>query len=349
MIGVAVSRQARKSFLLALVLAGVVAPGAAAHGPDPLLGGSLFGQDQQVKYRWRSGQVPPDWMKNAINDAADDSNASRASRAAILDYDATSHSLIAYDEPTGCGSLGAACTSRSGAPDTFTMSFRRQGYVFDWGAMRWCQAYANPADGCYDAEAIALHEFGHVEDLGHHVMNADESDFRDSIMEPVGRTKPRAGYNAARYARCDVAVLQVRYDIPTSTTPIAICQSLDTTLSLTASDTSVGYREAVTFTAVLRIATSPANGRLSANLLSQRSVTLQRRVPGSTTWSGMGSMGDAASGGGYVMTQTPLTTYEWRAVFPEPDDEGLQVATSAIVTVSVAPCTGGGCPTGTRN
>jgi hypothetical protein len=337
--------QARDSRLVTATLTAllgmvVVAPIAAAHGPDPLLGGSLFGQDQRVEYRWRSGQVPPDWMKGAINDGADDSNVSRSSRAAILVYDATSPSLIAYDEPT-------PCTNRSGAPDSFAMWFRPQNYEFDWGRMRWCQAYTNPPDGCYDAEAIALHEFGHVQDLGHHVMFADESDFRESVMEPVARSKPRVGYNAHKYARCDLATLQRKYDVPLSTTPIAMCQSLDTTLALSANDTSLVYGDPVTFTVTLRIASGNGEGRLASNLLSRRSVTLQRRVPGGT-WMGMGSMPAASAAGVYVMTQAPLTTYEWRAAFPEPDDEGLAFSTSGIVTVSVGLCAGSGCPTSGR-
>ena len=49
------------------------------------------------------------------------------------------------------------------------MWLREQGHVYDWGTLKWCQAYASPPNGCYDAETIALDEFGHVEGLGHHV------------------------------------------------------------------------------------------------------------------------------------------------------------------------------------
>ena len=41
--------------------------------------------------------------------------------------------------------------------------------LLDWGTLKWCQAYASPPNGCYDAETIALDEFGHVEGLNHHV------------------------------------------------------------------------------------------------------------------------------------------------------------------------------------
>lgn len=317
--------------------------GVVAHSPDPTFSGALFDQDQQVGYRWRAGQWPPDWMRGAINAAADDSNDSRRSRAATFAYDSGSDSLIAYDEPTPCGALGAACTNRANAPDSFNMWYRRQGYPFDWGSMRWCQAYSNAPDGCYDAEAIALHEFGHVEVLAHHEMLGNESDFLDSIMETTARTKPRAGYNAYLYARCDLATLQRKYDLQGTGSSVARCQSLDTTLSLSTNDTSIEYRGTVTFTAVLRISSNSGGGKLSGDALSDRDVILQRRVPDGT-WATVGSMADAASGGGYVLSQAPTVSYEWRAWFGQPDNEGIQGAISAGVTVTVVPCTVRVCP-----
>ncbi len=329
-----------------MAAASLTAPFAAAHMPDPLLGGELFEQEQRVGYRWRSGQVPPTWMKQAINAGAQDSNESRRSAAAIFSYDAAGRSLIAYDEPTGCGAVGAACANRSGAPVYFTMAFRRQGYPFDWGTLRWCQAYDTAPTGCYDAETFALHEFGHGLNLGHHELLADESDFRDTVMAPIVRSKPRAGYNARRYGPCDLATLQRRYDIPSSTTAIALCQSLDTTLTLSANDQSVGYRDPVTFTAGLRITDVAIAGELGNNHLSSRTVTLQRRIVGTTAWEYVTRLAAGPNGVGYVSTQTPSTSYEWRAVFLEPDDEGLQGAVSNVLIVNVGGCTGQPCPTG---
>lgn len=330
---------------LFLGLAALLVPGTvAAHGPDPLLGGRLWAQDQHVTYRWRSGQTPPDWMRAAINAGAADSNASRASRAAVVTYSSGGASQVAYDEPTGCGAVGAACTSRGNAPVSFSMSFRRQGYVFDWGSLRWCQYYHSWPDGCYDAEAIALHEFGHVQDLGHHALYSSGSDFRDSVMNPIARPKPKSGYNVHGYERCDLATLQRQYDLPSSTTRVALCQSLDTTLTLSVSDTSVGYRDPVTFTAALRVTNASPAGRLGADALSGRTVVLQRRVLGTSGWVSLGAMGNGSTAGSYRSVQYPSTRYEWRAVFSEPDDEGLQGATSSTVTVSVTTCTGSGCP-----
>ena len=93
------------------------------------------------------------------------------------------------------------------------MWLREQGHVFDWGTLKWCQAYASPPNGCYDAETIALDEFGHVEGLDHHVNYADDSDYVDAVVQTYSRTKPSTGWNMHAFGRCDVATLQLQYDM----------------------------------------------------------------------------------------------------------------------------------------
>jgi hypothetical protein len=50
---------------------------------------------------------------------------------------------------------------------------------------------ASPTNGCYDAETIALDEFGHVEVLNHHVNFADESDYTHAVVQTYSRTRPK--------------------------------------------------------------------------------------------------------------------------------------------------------------
>ena len=85
------------------------------------------------------------------------------------------------------------------------MSFREQGHRFDWGVLRWCQLTLNAPDGCYDAENIALDEFGHAEVLNHHVNFADEHDYLDAVVQTYSHTKPNVGWSAHAFGRCDVA------------------------------------------------------------------------------------------------------------------------------------------------
>ena len=107
------------------------------------------------------------------------------------------------------------------------MWLREHGRVFDWGTLRWCQMYASPPNGCYDAETIALDEFGHIQGLDHHVNHSDDRDYLDAVVQTFSRTQPSSGWNMHVYGRCDVATLQLRYDVASWTTPYSTCLDLD--------------------------------------------------------------------------------------------------------------------------
>jgi hypothetical protein len=320
-----------------------VAP-AAAHSPDPIVGGALFAQDQRVGFRWRAGAVPVDEVAAAIKAAAADANASRASRAATFVYDVKGTSQVGYGVDATCGVNGIACFDRSGAPASFTMWLREHGRTFDWGTLKWCQMYDSPPNGCYDARTIALDEFGHVQILGHHLNEPDESDYLDAVVQTVSRTKPKEGWDMHAFGRCDVATLQREYDVPTTATPLSTCLDLDTGATLKADDTSVTYGQSITLTATLKVIDRTAYGRLGGNWLSFRSVRLQRRVPGATTWSALTTMTPASAAGTYVATTTVSTTFEYRAVFATPSTEGLNGDTSPTVRVTVFGCGTSVCP-----
>lgn len=319
--------------VVATILAGSVP--VAAHAPDPKLGGPLFGQDQALTFRWRAGSEPPAIIKTAIKDAATDNNDTRASRAATFAYNAGGGSAVGYGVGT-CSPNGIACFTRD-APTGFTMWLREHGRVYEWGVLRWCQIQL--VNGCYDAETIALDEFGHVEILGHHVNHADESDYTDAVVQTVSRTRPKAGWNMHVYGVCDAATLQVEYDIPLASSPYSTCLDLATTMTLAADDPSAAYRQTVALTAVLRVATNPAYGRLSDNPVSQRTVTLQGRTVGATSWYTVGTMTPTTPTGSYVLSRQMVGSTDFRAVFAAPTTEGLRGVTSPVVRVTVAPCT----------
>jgi len=117
----------------------------------------------------------------------------------------------------------------------------------------------------------------------------------------------------------------------------ALCDRVETGLTVAASKSSVAFREHVTITATLRVRDRDGYGRLGGNYVSGRDVTIQRRPPGGSWTSYDASRSDSA--GEYEVTFQPWTTYEYRAVFDRPSFEGLSGDSSDIVTVRVAPCT----------
>lgn len=322
---------------LSIALLAALAGPAVAHGPDPILAGGRFSQDEALQFRWRAGYEPPSAIKTAIRAAATDVGESRASRAATFTYSITGASSIGYGTGT-CGVNGIGCFTRT-APDTFTMWLREHGRVYDWGTLRWCQMQSTPTNGCYDAETIALDEFGHVEILDHHLNFADESDYTDAVVQAFSRTRPKAGWNTHVFGPCDTATLQVQYDIPLSSSPISTCLDLVTVLTLGASSTLVGDGGVVTFTSTLRTVTNTSYGRLSAQWLATRTVKLQRRPSGSATWSTIATMTSGSPTGTYTASIALDANADYRAVFSTPTTEGLRGDTSSTVQVLVVPCT----------
>lgn len=330
------------SVALALTLLASVAGTAAAHGPDPVLGGPLFGQNQALLFDWRSGAAPPAAIKTAIRAAAADASATRASKAATFAYDVDGTNPIGYGVGATCGPNGIACFTRD-APDGFTMWFREQGHRFDWGTLKWCQSYASPPNGCFDVETIALDEFGHVEILNHHVNYADERDYEDAVVQTVSRARPEDGWNTHRFGTCDVATLQREYDMTTTTAKYSTCLDLSTTLTIVASPASVAYGSTSTLAATLKVADVAAYDRLRGNPVSGRIVSLQRRTVGTTTWIAVGTMAVGPTGT-YSLPVRLQSSSEFRASFKTPTDEGLNGDTSPTVTVAVAACSTPPCP-----
>ncbi|MFI5227194.1 MAG: hypothetical protein ACHQ3P_11030 [Candidatus Limnocylindrales bacterium] len=324
---------------------------ALAHGPDPMLGTGLWSRDQVVTYQWSAVAVPPAWMAAAIDAGAGDVAESRDSRAAVFMRTASAPASIGYGAYVPCDSVGIACMDRSGmASGVFGVWFRPQGWVFDWGSLRWCQSQSTPTNGCFDAENLALDELGHVEILGHHVNYADASDFADAVVQSGARVRPNTGWNQHAFGRCDVARLQLEYERRDPSSLVSTCLALATTTGMSPSSTSIYVGTTVRFGASLRIASSTAAESLSGDPISDRSVQLQRRAVGATAWTSMGAMTPSPDvEGSYALTWSPTATYDWRAVFSTPTNEGVLGSSSAIVRVSVSGCTGTGCPQAVTN
>jgi hypothetical protein len=319
---------------LVLVLTLGAGPAGAATA-DPV-GGSALPQSVTLGYGWTAGAVPPASMRTAVNAGAADATGSRRSKAGSFVYDADSGNTVTYGGSSPCVVNWIACTWRTSTL-AFDMWIRENGHRYDWGTLRWCEV-AGTTDGCFLAETVALHEFGHVDALAHHVDEDDDSDYLDSVMNPVSRARPKAGWNAEAFAPCDTATLQQLYDVQTWTTPYSTCLDVPTTLTLVASPIAVTTPGTVTFTAQLL---SDGTGRLDGNPMAGRTVVLQQRA--GTGWSDIVTMTAGATAGTYTATVAPRRSQDYRVLFRKPSGEGVRQSSSSVASISVA-CTGGGCP-----
>ncbi len=296
-----------------------------------------------LSFRFHSTDTSPAWMRDAIGAAADDAtDTSRSLSPIFAPTDGSAKGVIRYTSSFPSTCLNAiACASHDG--DAWTLRMRPQGYDFRWGELRWCQK--TNADGCFDAERVALHEFGHVVGLDH----PESAGFRlppsATVMHQVSPSRPHAAWDRHGFGTCDVASLQEQFGTPTMSTLIATCNDVDTRLTLSASAAQVAAGGRLVLSATLRVRPDSADyGHISGMRLNGRSVQLKRRPSGSsgawtTSW-----MTWAEAPGLYTITLYPRSTYEYVAVFGSPDNEGLTGDTSNQVTVRVVSGCTGNCP-----
>ena len=211
------------------------------------------------------------------------------------------------------------------------MWLREQGHVFDWGTLKWCQSYTTAPNGCYDAETIALDEFGHVEGLDHHANYADDRDYEDAVVQTYSRTKPAAGWNARAFGACDQATLQRRYDVPSWTAKYSTCASLATTVDGDRLAGVGGLRRD-------RHGHRHPQGRRRRWLRAARQQPAGRPERHAPTAGHrddrVGRRGDHVgrpTSGTYVASARLVTGSEFRAVFSTPANEGLRGDTSRRV------------------
>jgi hypothetical protein len=323
-----ITASAVATLVLLAALAGAPVP-ADAHAPDPVLSGGLFAQNADLRYRWGTGGTPPAAIRTAVTEAAGDSNASRRSKAATFTYDSGGDNTVYYGVDVPCGVNGLACFRRD-APTWFGVWLRENGHRYDWGVLRWCELNGDP-DGCYDAENVVLDELGHVLGLDHHVNYADDSDYADAVVQTYTHAKPRVGWHAHVFGRCDVATLQQQYDVAAWTTPYSTCLDVPTRTTLAGSPTSLVAGSRVTFTATL---TTAGDGRLSNNPMSGRVVVLQRRS--GTTWVDVLTLGPGTAAGSYTGSLTMQGIGDYRAAYRKTSTEGVRTSTSAAVSITVA-------------
>ncbi len=295
-----------------------------------------------LSFRFHTTEVSPSWIRQAVEDAADDATDTSRSLSPIFTPGGSgSEGIIRYSAsfPASCTNA-IACASHDA--DQWTLRMRPQGFDFRWGTLRWCQK--SVADGCFDAERVALHEFGHIVGLDHPEAAGFRLSPSTTVMHQVTASRPHTSWDRHGFGQCDVASLQEQFGTPTMSTLISSCNDVDTRVTLSASRASVGAGQRLTLTATLRVRTDSTYRKLSGMRLNERSVQLRRRPTGSTGAWTTSWMRWAEAPGLYTATLYPRAGYDYQAVFSAPSNEGLQGDVSDVVSVRVTGACSGLCP-----
>ena len=314
-------------------LVALAAAGPARPVPNFSAGG--WPKNKTLSFRWRAGGAPPSWAAGAMKNAAADATGSSDARSPKFVYRSDATNAIGYtgSVPGYCGINGIACAGRA-MPSTWGVWLRPHGTDYAWGTLRWCQRNS-ASKSCFDIRRVTLHELGHIAGLNHPSNAGFTLAAKETVMQAITPARPKTGASRHSFGRCDVATLQELYDTPDNRTAISTCNDVATKVTLSTSKASVSPGGSVKLKAQLRIDSRSAYRQLSGNYLNARSLKLKYRRAGSEdSWKTLWMKPTYASGR-YELSLSPDATWEYKAVFPEPADEGLRYSRSTIVKVKV--------------
>ena len=277
--------------------------GVAAHGPDPVLQRPLEPEPGAALRAGEPARCRPPAYPDAINGPRRPTTAATRGVAGrdVRVRAPGRRTSIGYGTGATCGVDGIACFTRS-APTSFTMWLREQGHVFDWGTLRWCQAYTQPARRLLRRREHRARRVRPRRDP------QPPRQLRGRVGLP-GRRGPdvladasrRPAGTCTRSAAATSRRLQIQYDMQGWGAKYSTCLDLATTLALGASagddrrgrhghadGDPQGRRRPRRY--------SPAG----ANPVSRRYVTLQRGRPGRRRGPRVGTMATGSTSGTYT-------------------------------------------------
>jgi len=257
---------------------------------------------------------------------------------------------IGYGIPTDgtgpcVGRKGIVCVTRDAStePHDALVLFAKDtldGSPYPW--QKWCE-YRNAAQAdwrarCFEVHHITLRAMGLV--YGLHKWDLDQfgrfgPSVRITVMSAWARRRGTAGFDRPDFGTCDIARLQLLYDVHDASSRYSTCLDRQpTSLELAASTTSIPFQGQVDFLAKLQISQLDQN-LFKGNDLSGRHVQLQRSVDAWHTFDSIDMV--AGDHGTYTLTLHPDATARYRAIYRTPGDEGLFGDLSSPVQVNVGP------------
>lgn len=140
-----------------------------------------------------------------------------------------------------------------------------------------------------------------------------------------------------------MASLQTQYGMKTSSKLYSTCLTprVLSSLGFLASPTSGPANTVVNFTATLKTGDWPGDfsDRISLKPAHARTVYLQRAPVGSSSFTNYVAMSPGGTAGTYTTSILLNGTYQWRANFPQPTNEGfLTGRTSGALTITCTSC-----------
>ena len=166
--------------------------------------------------RWRSGSVPVGTHRHGHQGRRGRRQRHvPPSRAATFVYDSRGPNLIGYGTWRDVWRQRDRLLHADGAHQSSRCGCENRATCSTGARSSGARPTRRRPNGCYDAETVALDEFGHVEILDHHVNQDDQSDYTDAVVQTFSRTKPGVGWNmhVARRLRRREPPAQVRHDV----------------------------------------------------------------------------------------------------------------------------------------
>jgi hypothetical protein len=368
-------RRATMALGAALVLLAVAAGSVLAGEPDPGHTDQFQHDpgDARLVLDWHFAGAYPAWFKTAVEtelethwrDAATnnsnvprfDNGGDNSGGGAIVYTPAASSPCTGSTTWLGCNPAGGI--------RGFTIYVRQ---VPSASAPTWLWYHRDstcqdvyPGDGfatsvCFSVLRVTAHEATHLTLLRPHYDTGDDGETFMQSRTPTPNGSP-ANWNRKSFLPCDEAAAQLEYGLldPAggyadcfATTPGDGAKGLNSALSL-ASATSITrcWNTSATASGRLALGDDAAYEDLRGTPLAGRSIRIDRRPIGDTTWTNgiAAATATAAAGANWskAITTSSAGTYAYRATFVSPATEDA-VNTSASVTWTIQ-WTTVGCPT----